>query len=97
MDEHKTQVYLPDAAIVENVQLPWRRAGGQLELVPREAIHARGRRDYYSFGGAIVAVKEGVISTAPRVLTYLHGDHLESTSLTTNASGQKVSEQRYKP
>ena len=30
-------------------------------------------------------------------LTYLHGDHLGSTSLTTNASGAKVSEQRYLP
>ena len=30
-------------------------------------------------------------------LTYLHGDHLGSASLTTDASGQKVSEQRYKP
>ena len=42
-------------------------------------------------------MKEGVTSSAPRVLTYLHGDHLGSVSLTTNASGQKVSEQRYKP
>ena len=79
------------------LRLLWRKGGGPLEIVPREAIRARGRRDYYSFGGAMVAMKEGVISTAPRVLTYLHGDHLGSVSLTTNASGQKVSEQRYKP
>jgi len=31
------------------------------------------------------------------VLTYLHGDHLGSASLATNASGAKVSEQRYLP
>ena len=67
------------------------------EAVPVAAIHARGRKDYYSFGGAVVAMKEGVMSSATRTLTYLHGDHLGSTSLTTNASGQKVSEQRYKP
>ena len=30
-------------------------------------------------------------------LTCLHGDHLGSVSLTTNASGQRLSEQRYKP
>ena len=36
-------------------------------------------------------------TTATATLTYLHGDHLGSVSLTTNASGQKVSEQRYKP
>jgi len=35
--------------------------------------------------------------TVTATLTYLHGDHLGSVSLTTNASGQKVSEQRYKP
>ena len=48
---------------------------------------------YYAFGGAMVAMR----TTATATLTYLHGDHLGSTSLTTNASGQKVSEQRYKP
>ncbi len=42
-------------------------------------------------------MKEGVNGPAPRTLTYLHGDHLGSVSLTTDASGQKVSEQRYKP
>ena len=56
------------------------------------AIHARGRRDYYSFGAAVVAMKDGVMNAAPRTLSYLHGDHLGSASLTTNKSGQKVSE-----
>ena len=41
-------------------------------------------------------MKEGVASAA-RALTYLHGDHLGSASLTTNASGNVVSQQRYKP
>ena len=37
------------------------------------------------------------MNSVARRPTYLHGDHLGSASLTTNASGQKVSEQRYKP
>ncbi len=69
---------------------------GVTEDIPASALRARGRKDYYSFGGAIVAMKEGVTS-APRTLSYIFGDHLGSASLTTNASGQKVSEQRYKP
>jgi hypothetical protein len=85
------------SATTSALQILWRRGGGALELVPREAIHARGRRDYYSFGGVVVAMKEGVMNSVTRTLTYLHGDHLGSTSLTTNAAGQKVSEQRYKP
>lgn len=59
-----------------------------------------GRRDYYGFGGAVVAMKEGVVGPTPRALYYLRGDHpstslgtgLGSVSLTTNKSGQKVSE-----
>ncbi|HQX10652.1 MAG TPA: hypothetical protein PKY66_09560, partial [Thermoflexales bacterium] len=85
------------SATTSALQLLWRKGGGALEVVPREAIRARGRRDYYSFGGAVVAMKDGVMNAAPRTLSYLHGDHLGSASLSTNASGQKVSEQRYKP
>ena len=54
-------------------------------------------RTLTAFAKSVVAMKEGVISTAPRVLTYLHGDHLGSTSLATDASGNVVSQQRYKP
>lgn len=79
------------------LQLLWRRGGGALEVVPKEAIRARGRRDYYSFGGAVVAMKDGVMNAAPRTLSYLHGDHLGSVSLTTDISGTVVSQQRYKP
>ena len=46
---------------------------------------------YYYLGGQRVAMRQG------GVLTYLHGDHLGSASLATNASGAKVSEQRYLP
>ena len=84
-------------ATTSTIQLLWRRAGGALEIVPRDAIHARGRKDYYSFAGAPVAMKEGVMSSATRTLTYLHGDHLGSASLTTSLSGTVVSQQRYKP
>ena len=48
---------------------------------------------YYAFVGAMVAMRTAATAT----LTYLHGDHLGSVSLTTNAAGHKVSEQRYKP
>ncbi len=85
------------SATTSALQLLWRKGSGALEVVPREAIHARGRRDYCSFGGAVVAMKEGVMASVTRTLSYLHGDHLGSASLTTNAAGQKVSEQRYKP
>jgi hypothetical protein len=46
---------------------------------------------YYYLGSQRVAMRQG------GVLTYLHGDHLGSASLATNASGAKVSEQRYLP
>ncbi|OQA23166.1 MAG: hypothetical protein BWY63_00417 [Chloroflexi bacterium ADurb.Bin360] len=43
---------------------------------------------YCTFGNHRVAMRQG------GVLTYLHGDHLGSASLATNASGAKVGEQR---
>ena len=46
---------------------------------------------YYYLGSQRVAMRQG------GVLTYLHGDHLGSASLATNATGAKVSEQRYLP
>ncbi|MCL4507182.1 MAG: RHS repeat-associated core domain-containing protein [Chloroflexi bacterium] len=45
----------------------------------------------YRFNGQQVAVREGV------TLTFVHGDHLGSASLTTDISGTKVSELRYTP
>jgi len=42
----------------------------------------------YFFGSQRVAMRQGSI------LTYLHGDHLGSASLSTNASGGKTAEMR---
>ena len=46
---------------------------------------------YYVFGSQRVAMRVG------NAVYYLHGDHLGSTSLTTNASGGLVSQARYTP
>jgi len=48
---------------------------------------------YYYLGGQRVAQRQG------SVLTYLHGDHLGSASLATDASGTKITDSgtRYYP
>ncbi len=46
---------------------------------------------YYFAGAQRVAMRKG------STLSYLLGDHLGSTSITTNTSGALVSEMRYKP
>jgi RHS repeat-associated protein len=46
---------------------------------------------YYYFGSTRIAMRKG------GVLYYLHGDHLGSTSLTTDASGGIVAQSRYLP
>ena len=46
---------------------------------------------YYFLGGARVAFRRGAS------LYYPLGDHLGSTAVTTNTSGEKISELRYKP
>ncbi len=48
---------------------------------------------YYTLGGQRVAMRQG------GVLTYLHGDHLGSASLATDASGTKITDSgtRYYP
>jgi RHS repeat-associated protein len=46
---------------------------------------------YYYFGSTRVAMRKG------SELYYLHGDHLGSTSLTTDASGNIVAQSRYLP
>jgi len=48
---------------------------------------------YYAFGGSRVAMR----SAAGGPLTYLYGDHLGSASLTADANGTKIAEQRFKP
>jgi RHS repeat-associated protein len=46
---------------------------------------------YYLFGGRRIALRQG------GAVLYLHGDHLSSASLVTDASGHVVSEMRYLP
>jgi hypothetical protein len=46
---------------------------------------------YYYAGGQRIAMRTG------NTLHYLFSDHLGSTSITTDASGNKMSELRYKP
>jgi RHS repeat-associated protein len=53
------------------------------------------RTAYYGFGGQRVAMR--VYSTWPGDVYYLHGDHLGSASLTTDAAGNPQAEQRYYP
>jgi len=48
---------------------------------------------YYDFGGQRIAVRQVV--GANQTLSYLHGDHLGSTSVTTNNSGAKTNDVRY--
>ena len=52
-------------------------------------------KSYYYAGGTRVAVRDGN-STGTDDLYWLLADHLGSTSLTTNASGTKTAEVRYK-
>lgn len=54
-------------------------------------IALNGNVKYYYAGTQRIAMRKG------GVLSYLLTDHLGSTSLTTNASGAKVAELRYKP
>ncbi len=50
---------------------------------------------YYALGGQRVALRNGNGTTS--TVEWLHSDQLGSASLTTNASGAKVAEVRYKP
>ena len=79
-------------------RLRWQRPDGVTETLPASALRARHRRDDHRFGGAVLAVREGVPSAAAiRPVTYLFGEYLGSSSLATNASGAVVAETRYKP
>jgi hypothetical protein len=64
---------------------------GILSTLPNGETH----RSYYSFNGQRVAMRQ-VDAGGERVL-YLLGDHLGSTSLVVDASGNKVAEARYYP
>ena len=48
---------------------------------------------YYDFGGQRIAVRQVV--GANQTLSYLHGDHLASTSVSTNNTGAKTNDVRY--
>ena len=53
---------------------------------------------YYLFGGQRPSAGSGTVAMRTGGTVYwLHGDHLGSASLTTNAGGQKVAELRYLP
>jgi RHS repeat-associated protein len=67
------------------------------DRVENETTEARGPYStasvtkYYLFGGQRVAMRQG------GAVYFLHGDHLGSTSLTTDAAGGLVSQARYTP
>ncbi len=46
---------------------------------------------YYAFNGQMIAMRQGA------TVSFLHGDHLGSASLTTNNAGVKIAETRYMP
>ncbi|NJM42607.1 MAG: hypothetical protein HC853_18625, partial [Anaerolineae bacterium] len=52
---------------------------------------------YIQFGSQRVAMREQTDGNPTGAVYWLHGDHLGSASLTTDASGGKVAELRYKP
>jgi RHS repeat-associated protein len=54
-------------------------------------------KKYYYAGSTRVAMRIGSTTNPTAQLTYLLDDHLGSTSVTTNSSGTKVAELRYKP
>src|SRR5205823_2979485 len=53
-------------------------------------------RTYYSFNGQVIA-QASKPDNGSRTLTWLHGDHLGSTSLLTNASGALIAQQEFNP
>jgi RHS repeat-associated protein len=61
------------------------------EWVEVGPVEVKAVTKYYTFNGQRVAMRQG------DEVYYLHGDHLGSTSLTTDASGAVVSEVRYHP
>jgi RHS repeat-associated protein len=67
-----------------NNQSAWVGAGPVL-------VSGAAVKKYYHFGGQRIAMRQGA------EVYYLHGDHLGSTSLTTNSAGIVQSESRYLP
>ena len=54
-------------------------------------------KTYYYAGASLIAMRAEGDGTTGNTLYYLHSDHLGSTSVTTDASGNKVAELRYYP
>ena len=52
---------------------------------------------YYQFGSMRVAMRDQTDANPTGSVYWLHGDHLGSASLTTDASGGKMAEMRFKP
>jgi len=65
--------------------------GNQGDWTPAITAAIAAVTKYYTLGNQKVAMRQGA------AVYYLHGDHLGSTSLTTDASGAIVSEVRYLP
>ncbi len=65
--------------------------GGLYEVAYSSSGTLKNTKLYYAFGGQVVAMRDN------GTLYYLHGDNLGSASLTTNASGGVVSQNRYYP
>ena len=61
------------------------------DWMPVGPIEVKAVTKYYTFGRQKVAMRRG------DEVYYLHGDHLGSTSLTTDSAGAVVSEVRYHP
>jgi hypothetical protein len=57
-------------------------------------VEAWTSTSYYHFGGQRVAMRV-VPAMGPQQVYYLHGDHLGSASLTTDAVGNPKAEQRH--
>jgi len=51
------------------------------------------KKQYYSFGGSTVAMRD----SSTNAVTYLHSDHLGSVSLTTTSNGNIASQQYFDP
>jgi RHS repeat-associated protein len=69
--------------------------GGLYEVTYTSGGTLKNTKLYYTFGAQVVAMRD--VSGSGGTLYYLHGDNLGSASLTTNASGAVVSQNKYYP
>lgn len=90
-DTTDTQAELVGEEGPNRVRVVGRDRVGNLVASPEGVVSVSGRTKYYQMSGQVVAMRQG------NELSYLSGDHLGSTSLVTNASGQAVAQARYYP